>query len=302
MKRRTHALLFATVVLMACTNDDSGDGFPATEDGLRKAATAQAQAFIDSPASTYDFLTDDCQAKVTRSDWAAQMLLAMGLLEGFIGTEVGELQVGDVQVRNVADGRGEAAVELLDPNGKPIDSETSFSTFVHEDGTWKSPECDEGFDDSATADTGPTTTFDGELRPSDEVREEQARADALAITLGESFALGDLTVVVTSVELGNPDTAFEGETPIVVELRAENRSGEEQAPPDVDVFCLDGSTATSFGEGTFDQFEQLPNGSFEEGTVQLGVPGECEAPVVRISSFFDEVDADYPLDDLLADA
>lgn len=305
LHRAVLPLLVAAVAVSCSGDDDSGSGHPPTADGLAAAAKQQAQAFIDEPGDTYQYLSADCRARLTRSDWAGELLLASGFFETFAGFELAEATVGDVEVRFVDGESGEALVEFLDPDGDPLDGQ-DFSVFVYEDGDWRSTDCDT-FDDGGSAqddegwiDLGdggdgepPNTTYGGELRPAAEVLEDEMRAAARTGALGEPVELyTGLTIVVSAIERSEAlvpplgAEAPEDEYVIDVKIRAENRIDEELTNPDVSVACATGVVAGTFYlDSSFEIYGDLPARSFAEGVVTLSVPLDCVEPVVRVSDY-----------------
>lgn len=94
---------------------------------------------LDNPADLYDRLSADCQASLTREQWNTQAAMAKVFIDALL--EGGELTIGDVTTRNVSETSGEAAVQALF-DGEDLGSSEDFTTYVYEDGAWRTTDCE----------------------------------------------------------------------------------------------------------------------------------------------------------------
>lgn len=256
-----------------------------TEEGLMRAARADAEALLEAPASMYNRLSNACRESMTREDFTGQMILGIGMLEGFYGFKLDDLTIGDVKIRDFTLSSADVSVQLLDPDGEELGSD-DYSTWIFEEGEWRSTDCESmsGDDDSSA----PSDTVGGELRPADEVSEENARADATEGTVGGgAVKVGDIDVTVTSV---NFESDVEGDGTgnafrIAVDVRAENRSTEDLASPELTVRCASGDDGSWYVDSTYTMYDPLPSGTYADGTLMLGVPPDCVEPVIFASDF-----------------
>lgn len=146
----------------------------------------------------------------------------------------------------------------------------------------------------------------GELRPADEVVAERAVEASLPGAIGEPIQLTTgLTVTVQSLAVGGDD----GGPWIAADIRTEN-TAEETTNPNVEIFCAGSSENGSWqADSTFNLFDSLPTGTFNEGTIHLLLPGDgrfgeeipvCNTPaIVRVSDFSSGTSADFPIPDAL---
>jgi hypothetical protein len=292
------------LLLGACGGGDGGSSSQApTEDGLKGAATEFADITVAGDWNkAYDFMTEECQGSKTRAEFIAETGVAMEMAKAF-GLDFSELEITDIQVRNVADDRGEV-LTVAELDGSPMDDEPTWNEWVYEDGRWRNVECgvDDSDDDSSGDDDsgGSTdTTIGGDLRPSGEAQAEKELDAATSAELGETVELGDgISVTVSDISIGQ---AY-GDPAVAVTLRVENR-GEDAQNPDVGVRCAgstDDGMATS-DESTYETWADLPSGSYAEGVVNV-VPESgqtCEGPAyVWITPFFslDDTAVKVPID------
>lgn len=161
-----------------------------------------------------------------------------------------------------------------------------------------------GGDDDATsgdevgAETSPNAeATDGDtgqdLRPADEVIAEEEASASMDGEIGEDIDLGEgLTVTVQAMRAGGDDLG----PWLEVDVRAENRGEEELTNPELAIVCDGGAETGGWqADSTFDLGDELPAGSFHEGTVHLLLPEdgrygepvpECGSPAyVRISPY-----------------
>ena len=239
----------AALSVAACGGGDGGDPEP-TEDGLREAARAATEAFIDGETrSLYRSLTEDCQERLSYSDFAAQMALGRALFEGFLEISVDDLEVEDVEVRNVSDERGEARVLLRSKEDAELDlnaDDDEFTPWLFEQGEWRSTDCDDS-GDTTEPDDDVTPDADGTATEAADTPTETAtpavtgpgtrRNDAVAI--GTPLGVGNWTIVVNSVT-ANANEAIaaenqfndpppEGRQFFLVNLSATFNGGEEDS-------------------------------------------------------------------------
>jgi hypothetical protein len=160
--------------------------------------------------------------------------------------------------------------------------------------------------DSTTSET---------LRSADEVIADDQAEAAVDATLGElvEFANGQ-TMTVADMRLGGDD----GGPWLEVDARIENPSEDDQRTPVYAIICAGSPDPGEYqADSTLYQLEELPSGSFREGTIHLLLPGdgrfgeptpECAGPAVvraTVEVLNDEglVEAnptvDVPIDDAL---
>ena len=236
--------------------------------------------FLKNPASTYDMLTRECRQLVSRADWGVQVAMGIGMLESFYEVDFNDIRVGEVEVRDVDQDSGQAAVTMLDSDGNLVGSADEFTTYLYEDGTWRSTDCGVETDTSSA-------TVDGELLPAGQVEEDRARGKSTDGEVGVAYDFGDLSVEVSSIEYYDDvdDNGTDDDYRIALEVRTENRSTEDTSNPELKVFCADGTDSGWYADSTFEMYGDLPSGSYSEGTLVLGVPLGCSDPVVRASTF-----------------
>ena len=258
---------------------------PATAEGLKAAVKAMAEALLKSPASTYDYQTAECRSKMTRADYAAQMIMAQLFLEGLAKVKMSEMHVGEVTVRNVTATTGEGTVELLDATNKPIGDSSSYTTYVYEDGTWLNSECQSSGSSSSgdSGSTGSDTTIGGDLISTNEAAEREHRKASSNAEIGSTAILDGMTILVSSVTFGESfdDPTLSEPYNIKVQVRVENRTGETHNIPELKVVCADGTSGSWSSDGTYSAFSDLGSGTFAEGTLSLGVPRDCVEPLIR---------------------
>ena len=239
--------------------------------------------------NTYQFLSKDCQSAVSKSEYNGQMLMASGMFESFLGVKLSDVKIGEVVTSNFSPGSGEVSIELLGPDGEQITDSSDATKYVYEDGGWRTTDCESSSDDSGdTSSPVSETTFDGELRPADEIKEEELRSNATMATIGEAISFDDLDVLISSILYYDDveDNGTEDDYRISLELRVENRTSETKMAPSFNVSCMpDGQTSSWYVDSTYDMYEELPTGSFLEGNLILGVPVGCNDPVVRLENY-----------------
>ncbi len=281
------------MILAGCgSGDGDGGSQPATAEGLAAAVLRYSEEFVENPASTYDSYSAACKEAVSRSDFAAELVVGEAMFEAFFGVPLTDLEVGEVLVRDVTETEGEAYVELLDPDGNPI-GDPEYSLWVYEDGTWRSTDCEDGnaedgepesYDDAAA----PPETVSGELRPADEVIEEQERSDAEIATVGgPAVSLGGVDLSIDAIRFaGQIDyDGTDNDYMVEVDVRAENRTTDTLSAPEVTVRCADGTEGDWYSGSTYEMDDDLPSGTFAEGVLVLGVPRGCTDPVARASDW-----------------
>jgi len=288
MKKYTTVFVVA-LLAVSCSSGTSNSKQPNTEAGLRETAISYFETFTQSPMNTYQFLSNACQSAVSKSEYNGQMLLASGMFESFLGVKLSDVKIGDITISNFSPGSGEVSIELLGPDGEPIIDSSDATRYIYEDGGWRTTDCE-----SLSGDSGDTsspvseTTFDGELRPADEIKEEELRSNATMATIGEAIPFDELNVLISSISYYDDveENGTDDDYRISIELRVENRTSETKSAPSFNVSCLpDGQTSSWYVDSTYDMYEDLPTGSFLEGNLILGVPVGCVDPVVRIENF-----------------
>ena len=288
MKRLSSSLLL-TLLAVSCSSGASNSSQPNTEVGLREAATYHFETFIKSPMNTYKFLSKDCQSAVSKSEYNGQMLMASGMFESFLGVKLSDVKIGEVTTSNFSPGSGEVSIELLGPDGEQFTDSIDATQYVYEDDGWRTTDCESSSDESDDISSPVSdTTFDGELRPADEIKEEELRSNATMATIGEAIAFDDLDVMISAISYFDDvdDNGTDDDYRISLELRVENRSSETKSAPSFNVACMPtGQTSSWYVDSTYDMYGDLPTGSFLEGNLILGVPVGCIDPVVRIENY-----------------
>jgi hypothetical protein len=288
MKRLSIALLL-TLLAVSCSGEASNSSQQNTEAGLRDAAISYFETFIKSPMNTYQFLSKDCQSVVSKSEYNGQMLMASGMFEAFLGVKLSDIKIGEVTTSNFTSGSGEVSIELLGPGGEQLTDSSDATKYVYEEGGWRTTDCESSGDESDdTSSPVSETTFDGELRPADEIKEEELRSNATMATIGEAASFDDLDVLISAISYFDDvdDNGTDDDYRISLELRVENRTSETRSTPSFNVACMPaGQTSSWYVDSTYDMYGDLPTGSFLEGNLILGVPIGCIDPVVRIENY-----------------
>ena len=125
-----------------------------------------------------------------------------------------------------------------------------------------------GDDDSSDANAS------SHLPPTDDVEAAEDASDSADAAFGTPFTVGEVMTLIDSItvveESDSTDRPF-----LVVHVRSENASSEEQSNPDIGIAC------TGFeepGDGlaysTWMPYEALPPDSFRDGFVWLTSPGD----------------------------
>lgn len=288
MKRLSSGLLL-TLLAVSCSGGASNSSQPNTEVGLREAAIYHFETFIKSPMNTYQFLSKDCQSAVSKSEYNGQMLMASGMFESFLGVKLSDVKIGEVTTSDFSPGSGEVSIELLGPDGEQLTDSSDATKYVYEDDGWRTTDCESSGDESDdTSSPVSETTFDGELRPADEIKEEELRSNATMATIGEPVSSDDLDVLISAISYFDDvdDNGTDDDYRISLELRVENRTSETRTAPSFNVACMPaGQTSSWYVDSTYDMYGDLPTGSFLEGNLILGVPVGCIDPVVRIENY-----------------
>jgi hypothetical protein len=155
--------VFALLVAACGGGGGSGSSQPNNEGGLESAARSFGNALFGADADeAYEFLTAECREDISEEDFEAAIAF-IGVLLTLFQAEIGDIEVDEVEVRNVEDGRGEARITLKGPDelGDEINEGNEFEEFVYEDGGWRIADCSEfvglegGFDDDEPALEGP---------------------------------------------------------------------------------------------------------------------------------------------------
>lgn len=132
-------------------------------------------------------------------------------------------------------------------------------------------------DDDTSSDT--PAPGGGELQPADEVNaQEDADDEAVTGTIGEPARLindfgQDVTVTLRSVEV--VDDAEQGQL-LVVDVRVENSTDDSQNAPEIEMWC--GEEQMAFYGGSY-EWQEMPAGTFLEGTREFEYPESCDAEV-----------------------
>lgn len=147
--------------------------------------------------------------------------------------------------------------------------------------------CSSGDDTGGTPDSV-------ELLPADEAIAARERNEAAVGSVGEPVTLDDgVVLTINSIEI---DPRFDGrqyEPTHVVDLRAENPTGENVMAPGPELFCAGDIQGGAWYDrrSTYEPFGDLPSESVREGVLYLSLhsddgfpPDDCVDPVVRISS------------------
>jgi hypothetical protein len=149
-------LLLAALAGAACGGSGGSVSADPTREGLRETGRAAAVALIEKPTDGYEYFSAACKDSVSRSDFAAQMLFANAMFEGFFGFALNEMKVSDVEVVDFDGTTGSVRVTVTGPDGEDLGAEDEPEKWRYEDGRWVSDDCDEdilGGDDRDNADT-----------------------------------------------------------------------------------------------------------------------------------------------------
>lgn len=122
----------------------------------------------------------------------------------------------------------------------------------------------------------------GELMPADEANESEKRDAATEAELGDVVEVGEgMTIQVLAVERSSREPSGDEGVQLEVEIRAENTSDREWYPHETLVACANGDSGAWYADSTYDQMTSMQPGTFLEGQLILGVPADCEDPVLR---------------------
>lgn len=112
---------------------------------------------------------------------------------------------------------------------------------------------------------------DEPLRNAGDVREEERAESAIDAEIGEQFEFEGMDVEIIAVAPGGDDSGAWLE----VEVRVENSTDDELAIPEFDLKCAGDPEGGGWqADSTFPMYEPLPAKSYEEGVLNLIVPGQ----------------------------
>lgn len=303
----------ATFVIGACSqtteraSSGGGDSQPQTEEAAKEVAVEYATALFSSNPDSFNYLSAECKAKWgDAASWAANMAAGFMMLKGFTGVDPADGTIGDPAVVSFAPDRAAISVPLLNDAGEPLiagDEEDDGIDLIYEDGQWRATECEsigEGSSNSQDEDE-PGTTVGGDLAPAGEIKEANRRGKAASVSVGETATSDDGVAVTISGFAPTDRTGSKpGEKVFHVSVRVENRSGDDISYYSVKAFCADGTEGNFFvGEfdspvTTLDPNDEVPSGSFAEGTVAVSAMTPCVDPVLRVSIDNEDVDVPVP--------
>ena len=137
-----------------------------------------------------------------------------------------------------------------------------------------------GDDDTSGGTTAPV---DGELQPAEDANAKEDADGAVTGTIGEPARLvnefgQDVTVTLRSVEV--VDDAEQGHL-LVVDVRPENATDDSQNAPEIELWC--GEEQMAFYGGSY-EWQEMPAGTFLEGTREFEYPDGCDAEVRAIGA------------------
>ncbi len=150
--KRTLALAFAFAIatITGACGGSTGSSQPQTEAGLEATARSEFDLIkAGNWTKAYDYLSAECQANLSRSEFASQAIVALAMAKGF-GVELKDMAIERLEVRNVADGKGE--VLLTTSLSESSDSSPTWDDWVYENGGWHSTECSGLGDSSSTTE------------------------------------------------------------------------------------------------------------------------------------------------------
>ena len=261
-------LLLVAVFVAACSGGgkQANDATPA---GIESAArTYTANLLSGDYGAVYEVLTKECRSTLSKSDFIAQVTVAVQMAKAF-GIDPAKGNIVGVESQNVTGTSGEVRVNVAFM-GETSDSSDSWETMAYEDGAWRLTDCDfgsiDGDSDSQSSSNGTGTTVGGALRSSGEVAAEEALSKATQGSFGVPVNLGS----GVSVTLSNPRVSERGL--LTVDVRAENRGAKVQSPQ-VFIRCGGSPDEGPFYAGSsYDPNEVIPTGTFAEGILILGLP------------------------------
>lgn len=135
----------------------NGGGRPATEEGLEDAARTYSGALLDRDyATAHEFLSSDCQGRLPRGEFDGFVDEIVEQVESEAEGDASQLEIGEVQVKNVTDSSGEVSAEVIDANGERVIEEPDFDGWVYQDGDWNLDGCYASGTDEDTLDTDPS--------------------------------------------------------------------------------------------------------------------------------------------------
>jgi hypothetical protein len=212
-------ILLLCLVAAACGGGGGGTSQPENASGLESAARSFGNALFSGEAGdAYEFLSAECKEGITEEEFEAAVAF-VGIFLALFEAELGDIEVDDVETRNIGDGRGEAMVTMRGPEelGDSFNEDAEFEEWVYEDGGWRIVECDdfEGFEDGDGGDDdepafegpgssrnepaplGTTVEFSGWQVTVDEVNLDAADSIVSEDSFIEEPEAGDVYVLIT---------------------------------------------------------------------------------------------------------
>lgn len=164
-------VLVVMSVATACSDDKKSAGSDKkTVEKTSGGVTQAAQSLVDGLLSAdgrkvYQYLSRDCQSKISSQKLESQLKTARAYLSGFIGISFDDFAVTDIETQDVQEnkkaqvrftlsvtGKSREAIEKYMANNAdtpgeeqtfPFDEPTQWFGFVYEDSSWRLSQCDE---------------------------------------------------------------------------------------------------------------------------------------------------------------
>ncbi len=129
-----------TITATIETRPDAGG----TEAALRAAAGDQAKAFYRGDAqSAYRTFAKECRAGTSYGEFAPSLAVGASYFESFMKAKLSDVKVASVDIRSVANGRGEAYVHAKLGDLSLDSPSDSWVPWVYQDGHWLDAKCED---------------------------------------------------------------------------------------------------------------------------------------------------------------
>lgn len=188
--------------LFASACGGGGGGQANNAAGLEAAARDFGNALFGGDAGkAYAFLSEKCRESVSEEEFE-QALAFIGVFLALFDADADDIEVDEVETRNVDGNRGEARITFRGPDQfeESFNDDSEYEEFIYEDGGWRISDCDdfEGFGDSGDDDGD-----GGDDDEPDRTGPGSSRDDPAPI--GTTLEIGGWELTVTDVNLDAAD-------------------------------------------------------------------------------------------------
>lgn len=152
-------LVVAMAVLAACGGGGGDAGSARTENGLRAAARSATEAlFAGELRTAYESFSASCREATPFSEFSSSVTIAAAFLEALSGTQMKDLEVTDVRIRNFEGDSGDVLISVTGPDGDDaFFGEEEWVRWIFEEDAWVQTDCEDiglGGDDDDDDDNG----------------------------------------------------------------------------------------------------------------------------------------------------